>query len=120
MTDTPKLKLPPRPDRRAIPNPGGVREYTAETGAVDKPHRPVVLTTKQRAELPRGIAPRAPFLPGVTQELPAQDLEAERAQVEADIQRRVETLEQLLEDPNLAEVTRQTITAEIDRLTAEG
>ena len=107
----------PGPDPRAIPNAGGVRVYGEN--AVQKPHRPLVLTTKQRGQPPSGIESRAPFLPGVTQELPPQTLEDERAQVLADVSRRIDDLEQLLEDPNLAELTRQTIMAEISRLTQE-
>ncbi len=112
----PEHQAEPRPDPRAIPNPGAARVYGEN--ATQKPHRPLALTTKQRVT-PEGIEARAAFLPGVTQELPQQAVEEELAQVREVLGLRVAELENLLEDPNLAQLTRQTIMAEISRLTQE-
>ncbi len=109
MSDDPELKLPPRPDPRALPNPGGVRVYGEN--AIAKPHRPLTLTTKQR-QTPEAIPSRAPFLPGVTQLLPDQVIEGE---LPAEAQ--VQALELMLENPDLEEATRAAIMAAIARLT---
>ena len=93
-----------------------MRKYGPETGAIEKPHRPLALLTKER-QVPLDFERRGAFIPGVTQELPTQTIEEQRGQVVADIAARVGELELLLENPDLEDATRGLIMAEINRLT---
>ncbi len=106
----------PRPDPRAIPNPSGSRVYHVDQGGASaKPHRPLHLLTKERQpNLP--YESRAPFLPGVTEHLPVQTAEEQIATVRADVAGRVQELEEMLDNQELAEPTRATILGEIARL----
>ncbi len=102
--------------RAAVPLPaGGVRSYGPDTGAVEKPHRPVVLTAKRQAQLPFD-ARGAHVGPGAAEPLPTQTVEDQAAQARADVANRAVELELLLANPDLAEPQRAMIVAEIARL----
>lgn len=109
-------ELPEKPaDPRALPNPSGLRVYDVEQGGASaKPHRTLHQTKRQ--VLPEGHEPRAPFIPGVSEHLPAQTAEDEVETVRQDIAGRVQVLEEMLDNPEMAEPTRSTILQEIDRL----
>ncbi len=95
-----------------LPNPQK-RVYTVDNGAIERPHRPLHVERSRQLELPH--EPRAPFLPGVT-ELPVQTAEEQLATVRQDVAGRMQELEEMLDNAELAEPTRATILAEISRL----
>lgn len=114
MADPEDIPGPP-PDPRALPNPSGLRVYDVEQGgAFAKPHR-VVHQVKQQV-LPAGHEPRAPFVPGVSEHLPEQTAEEQIETVRQDIASRVQVLEEMLDNTEMAEPTRSTILQEISRL----
>lgn len=117
--DQEEPELAPGRHPGAIPNPGSERVYSVDTGAIDKPHRTLHLQTKDQGLRALPHEARAPFMPGVT-EMPPQTAEEQIATVRRDVEGRVQELEEMLDNADLAEPTRALIESEIGRLREVG